>query len=117
MKTGSQYMVPLFLLLSQETNIQHNKATSATATFTSSVAFSTHAPHPLTEEPSSLTQPQAREFSLKKACLKAVKQLKAVEQFTSVTELMQAIKALEVNASFLEYADLTAVLKEASLFI
>ena len=111
MKTGSQYMVPLFLLLSQVSNIQLSKAASGTATFTSSVASSTHAPHPQTEEPSPFLHPQLRRCLLKKAYLKAAKpqarQARA-EQYTSTVEAI---------ASFLEYADLNAALHKVMLFI
>ena len=108
MKTGSQYMVPLFLLLAQVSNIQLSKAASGTATFTSSVASSTHAPHPQTEEPSPFLHPQLRRCLLKKAYLKAAKPLAIVEQYTSVAAAI---------ASFLEYAVLTAALQEVLLFI
>ena len=102
MKTGSQYMVPLFLLLAQVPNIPLNKTTSGTATFTSSVASSTHAPHPQTEEPSPFLHPQLRRCLLKKAYLKAAKPQAIVEQYTSKVAAI---------ASFLEYAVLTAAQK------
>ena len=100
-------MVPLFLLLAQVSNIQLNKTTSGTATFTFSVASSTHAPHPQTEEPSPFLHPQLRRCLLKKAYLKAAKPQAIVEQYTSVVAAI---------ASFLEYAVLNAVLQVA-LFI
>ena len=109
MKTGNLYMVPLFLLLSRDANILHNKAVSETTTFTSSIASSTHASHPLMEEPSRLTHPQARRCLLKKARLKTVESLAKTQIITPIVEQYTSTK--KVNASFLEYADSTAAPK------